>query len=170
MASVKNITLESVVSNVQPLTKANGKSVLNFSVPFSISAKSPNGNHYIDSDTLWVNCALWGKRAEFIAPHLQKGDLVLVTGSLRGNAYNSQDGEKVGINMNVDGFGFVDRTNNAAGNNSYNNAGGYNAQPAQAPAVSYNAPDANWGSEAAPNNDHPAEKAAGTWDPNSFQF
>lgn len=163
MAFVKNTTVESVVSSVQSLKTVNGKPVLNFSVPFSISAKSPNSSEYINSDTLWVDCAIWGKTAEVIAPHLRKGDVVRVTGSLRGNAYNSQDGEKVGINMSVDGFSFVDRapSNNAAGQNSYNNTGGYNANAAPAPEPAYTAPATGWGSEPDPNN---------TWGGDSLNF
>lgn len=172
MAFVKTITVESVVSSVQPLKAVNGSQVLNFSIPLSIPAKSPDGSQYINSDTLWIDCALWGKNAAAIAPHLQKGDLVRVTGNLRGNAYNSQDGEKVSINMTVDGFCFVDRapSNNTAGQNGYNNAGGYNTQSAPAPAASYNAPATNWDSDATPNNDWSAEPAAGAWDPNSFKL
>lgn len=163
MAFVKTITVESVVSNVQPLKTVNGKPVLNFSIPLSISAKSPNGGQYIDSDTIWINCAIWGKTAEIIAQHLQKGDVVRVVGALRGNAYSSQDGEKVGVNMTVDGFSFVDRapSNNAAGQNGYNNAGGYNANAAPAPEPAYAAPATGWGSEPDPDN---------TWGGDSLNF
>lgn len=171
MAFIKNTTVESVVSSVQSLKTVNRKSVLNFSIPLSISAKSPNGSQYIDSDTLWVNCAIWGKTAEVIAPHLQKGDVVRVTGSLRGNAYNSQDGEKVGINMTVDGFSFVDRTpsNNTAGQNSYNNTGGYNAVPA--PESSYAAPTTGWGAETASNSTWNTESSNNEeWNPQDMPF
>jgi single-stranded DNA-binding protein len=177
LAFVKNLTVESNVSSLKPLKTANGTPVLNFSIPLSISGKLPGDPEYHNSDTLWINCAIWGKTAEAIAPHLRDGDKVRVTGGLRGNAYNSQDGVKVSINMTVEGFCFVERaaSNNAAGQNGYNNTDGYNASTAPAPA--YAAPAPGWGSEVESNgtwNAGPNSQAAGSdngaWDPKGLNF
>lgn len=54
----------------------NNTAVLNF----SIGVKSGYGDH---EQTLWVDCALWGKQAESkLADYLVKGQKVAVTGEL----------------------------------------------------------------------------------------
>lgn len=56
--------------------EAGGTAVLNF----SIGVKSGYGNK---EQTLWVDCALWGKQAESkLADYLVKGQKVAVTGEL----------------------------------------------------------------------------------------
>lgn len=56
--------------------EAGGTSVLNF----SIGVKSGYGDK---EQTLWVDCALWGKQAESkLADYLVKGQKVAVTGEL----------------------------------------------------------------------------------------
>lgn len=59
------------------------------------------GERYRDADgnwqehTEWVNCVLFGKRAEGLTPYLQKGTRVAVEGSMRTRSYTSQkDGQK----------------------------------------------------------------------------
>lgn len=37
--------------------------------------------------TTWVDCAIWGKRAEALAPHLTKGSKVTVSGSVSADSY-----------------------------------------------------------------------------------
>ena len=54
---------------------AGGTNVVNFSV----AVKSGYGDK---EQTLWIDCALWGKRGESLAQYLLKGQKVVVSGEL----------------------------------------------------------------------------------------
>jgi len=53
--------------------------------------------------TQWVECSLWGRRAEALAPHLTKGKQVVVSGELTLREFEKRDGTK--------GFGLSVRVN-----------------------------------------------------------
>ena len=56
-------------------TTSQGKSVATLALAFSYGRKGSDGNR----PTQWVDAALWGKRAEALAPYLLKGGLVSVS-------------------------------------------------------------------------------------------
>lgn len=60
----------SVQSNNGPV------SVVNFAVAVQKRTKDASGKY----ETLWVDCSLWGQRADSIAPYLTKGQKVTVSG------------------------------------------------------------------------------------------
>lgn len=47
-----------------------------------------------DKPTIWWNCALFGKRAESLAPYLLKGGQVTVAGNLTEREWTDKDGAK----------------------------------------------------------------------------
>lgn len=63
-------------------------SVLNFAVAVQKRQKGPDGKPL----TLWVDCALWGTRADVLAQYLTKGTKVTVTGEADVEAYQANDG------------------------------------------------------------------------------
>lgn len=71
----------------------NGQSVLSFSV----AASSGYGQN---KKTEWVNCAVFGKRADSLSPYLTKGTRVTVFGAMSMNTYQTQAGE-TRSNMNL---------------------------------------------------------------------
>ena len=66
---------------------ANGKAACSFSV----AVESGYGEN---KATNWINCALFEKRAEALAPYLLKGALVGVTGQLAIEEWADKDGNK----------------------------------------------------------------------------
>lgn len=54
---------------------AGGEAVASLSLAFSYGKKGADGKR----PTQWVDGALWGKRAEALAPHLLKGGLIVAT-------------------------------------------------------------------------------------------
>lgn len=52
-----------------------GDSVANLALAYELSKKGTNGKR----PTVWVDAALWGKRAETLAPYLLKGTPLVVT-------------------------------------------------------------------------------------------
>jgi len=50
--------------------------------------------------TQWVDCSIWGRRAESLAPHLTKGKGVVVSGEVTLREYEKRDGTR-GSQMSV---------------------------------------------------------------------
>lgn len=44
--------------------------------------------------TTWVNCSMWGKRGEAVAPYLLKGTQVAISGELTNREYTDKEGNK----------------------------------------------------------------------------
>ena len=56
-------------------------------------------------ETTWMNCAVWGKRAQTAAEYLRKGAKITIAGQGKLNSYTAQDGtEKQSLNVNVNDF------------------------------------------------------------------
>ena len=52
--------------------------------------------------TSWINCNLWGKQAESLAPYLLKGTKVAVSGEFTLRPYTTKDGlEKTSADVRV---------------------------------------------------------------------
>ena len=64
---------------------------------FSVGVKSGYGDKAV---TNWINCSLWGKRADSLAPYLMKGQGVAISGELSLRKYKSKDGTE-GASMEV---------------------------------------------------------------------
>lgn len=58
---------------------------------FSFALQSGYGEKQI---TTWLNCQLWGKRAETLAPMLTKGARIGITGELTNRPYVSKSDEE----------------------------------------------------------------------------
>ena len=64
---------------------------------FSVGVTSGYGDKAV---TNWINCSLWGKRADSLAPYLMKGQGVAISGELSLRKYKSKDGTE-GASMEV---------------------------------------------------------------------
>lgn len=64
------------VGNVKDLKEVGGDKVLNFSIAVD-NGKDKGGEK---RDPTWYDCALWGKRAEALAPYIEKGSKLAVNG------------------------------------------------------------------------------------------
>jgi single-strand DNA-binding protein len=66
---------------------------------FSVALTSGYGEKKITS---WMNCSIWGKRGESVAPYLKKGTQVAISGELALRPYTNKDGiEKVSPDVRV---------------------------------------------------------------------
>jgi single-strand DNA-binding protein len=81
-----NIGQDPRLNSIQ--TATGPMSVLNFSLAVQKRQKGPDGKNL----TLWVECSLWGTRAESLAPYLKKGSKITVSGESDVEAYNANDG------------------------------------------------------------------------------
>jgi single-strand DNA-binding protein len=56
-------------------------------------------------ETTWVNCSVWGKRAETVAAYFKRGNKVTLTGSGKIRNYEKKDGSLgSSLEMNVTDF------------------------------------------------------------------
>ncbi len=92
MASGYNkVTLFGNLGAEPELRKAGDTSVLSLRIACNERYKDKSGE-WVDKAE-WVNCSVWGKRADGLARILSKGDRVLIDGSLRTRSFE-KDGQK----------------------------------------------------------------------------
>lgn len=78
------------------LRQHNGDNILNFAIGVAIGTKDK-------PETMWVDCALWGKRATSLQPYLAKGQRVSVSGPIKLEEYKAKDGTpKTRLRLSVD--------------------------------------------------------------------
>jgi single-strand DNA-binding protein len=66
---------------------------------FSVGIASGYGDKQV---TTWVNCSIWGKRGESLAPYLKKGQQVAVNGELTNRKYQDKEGnDKYSLDVRV---------------------------------------------------------------------
>jgi single-strand DNA-binding protein len=80
------------VARVEDVRQANGASVLNFVVANNVGF----GNN---KETLWVEVALFGKRAETLGDLLQKGTAVVVSGEAKLRSFQGKNGQQTVISV-----------------------------------------------------------------------
>lgn len=80
-----------------------GKAVAGFSAAFDTGWGD-------NKKTVWLDCSLWGERAEKVAPNLTKGLLILVEGDLGTREYEG----KTYLTLDVRDFKFTGKGNDAA--------------------------------------------------------
>ena len=72
---MKSFGLARIGRDVELKSTSSGEQVASLSLAFSYGRKGEDGKR----PTQWVEAALWGKRAESLAPYLLKGGLIAVT-------------------------------------------------------------------------------------------
>ena len=69
-------------------TQNGPKSVLNFSLAVQKRTKDQQGNY----ETLWIDCAVWGDRADKLSQYITKGTKLAVSGSVDVDSYEGNNG------------------------------------------------------------------------------
>jgi single-strand DNA-binding protein len=104
-----------VGKNAELRTTQGGDPVLGFSVAID-GGKDKNGNK---RDSTWVNCSIWGKRAESLQSYITKGTKLVVTGRPGVNVYEG----KGSLTLSVNDLTFM-------GGAKQEDRGGYDQSPA----------------------------------------
>lgn len=68
----------------------SGNAILRYTLAVDRDFKDKNGEKKAD----FINCVMFGKAAEGLAPYLIKGKLIGVTGAIRTGSYEAKDGGK----------------------------------------------------------------------------
>lgn len=114
---------------------AGGVSILGFGVAVNDRRRNAQTGEWEDYPN-YIDCTMFGARAESLSRILTKGMKVSIEGKLRWSQWEKKDtGEKRSkIEVIVDELEFMSSRNN--GNGDYNNASrSYNAAPVAAPSV-----------------------------------
>ncbi|NRA45326.1 MAG: single-stranded DNA-binding protein [Oligoflexales bacterium] len=89
------------LANDAHLSNASGTSVSNF----RLASEAGYGKH---QKTLWIDCSLWGPKADALHQYLLKGKLVLISGELTTKEYKRKDGSLgTGFSLTVDRIEFI---------------------------------------------------------------
>ena len=85
----------------------SGKPVANVSIPYTPRRYDQQTGQWVDAgDTVWVRASVWGDQAETFCEHVQKGQLLTLTGRPSVRAWAGNDGEPAAaLNLNVDTWG-----------------------------------------------------------------
>ena len=96
MASVNKVILIGNLGRDPELRQHNGDNILNFAIGVATGTKDK-------PETMWVDCALWGKRATSLQPYMAKGQRVTVSGPIKLEEYKAKDGTpKTRLRLSVD--------------------------------------------------------------------
>jgi single-strand DNA-binding protein len=85
--------------NAELRTTNSGGSVATFTLANTPRIKKDDA--WVDGETVWFRCAIWGAAADVAVNQITKGTRLLVTGRLNIVTYE----EKLQININVDEYG-----------------------------------------------------------------
>lgn len=88
---------------------ASGMAVLTFSVAVNESRKNQQTGEYEDYPN-YVDCTMFGRRAESVSRYLSKGTYVALTGRLHQNRWQNRDGQnRSKLEVTVDNIHFESR-------------------------------------------------------------
>lgn len=83
-----------------------GNPVASFSVASTPRSYDKDKKEYVDGETIFTNCTLWGKPAENFANSATKGTRVLVAGQFKSRTYQDREGnDRTGMDLVVDEVG-----------------------------------------------------------------
>lgn len=83
---MQTVIIAGNVGNVKEIRDVGGDKVLNFSIAVD-NGKDKNGER---RESTWWDCSLWGKRAESLAPYIQKGSRLTVQGRPSARAHEGK--------------------------------------------------------------------------------
>ncbi len=93
-------------------TTQSGTSILRFGVAVNERRRNQNGEW--EDYANFVDCTMWGKRADALAQYLTKGTKVAIEGRLHYSAWQAQDGSKRSkLDVTVDELEFMSRGDGA---------------------------------------------------------
>lgn len=93
------LTIAGNVGNVKDIRSVGDDKVLNFSIAVD-NGKDKNGEK---REATWYDCALWGKRAESLAPYIAKGSKLALSGRPSARAHEG----KAYLGLTVEGLTFM---------------------------------------------------------------
>ena len=107
MADQNVVLMTGHVGTVDELKFVGGNACLNFQLASNAKWRAADGE--LRTRTTWIRCALWGKRAQALAPLLRVGAHVLVRGQLRHRDAETSSGKHRFHELALDDLELFDR-------------------------------------------------------------
>ena len=117
-------------------TTSGGTSVLQLFVAVNDRVKDKQTGDWGDYAN-WVNCTLFGKRAESVSRFLSKGSKVAIEGKLRWSQWEKDGQKRSKIEVIVDEIEFLSRSDGGSGNGSAYDSDREQTSPRQPQASVY---------------------------------
>lgn len=106
--AINRVTIQGNLTRDGELKKlADGTSVLNFGVAINEQRKDKKTGEWVDAP-VFVECSIFGSRADGLAPFLTKGRRVTCDGRLRYHSWMKDEEKRSTITVVVTDFGFAD--------------------------------------------------------------
>jgi len=122
---------------------AGGTQVLSFGVAVNDRRRNPQNGEWEDYPN-FVDCTMFGTRAEAVSRYLSKGSKVAIEGKLRYSSWERDGQRRSKLEVIVDEIEFLSRGQQGGGQGGYGQPaygqGGYDAAPMPAPALQAPAP------------------------------
>ena len=122
---------------------AGGTQVLSFGVAVNDRRRNPQNGEWEDYPN-FVDCTMFGPRAEAVSRYLSKGSKVAIEGKLRYSSWERDGQRRSKLEVIVDEIEFLSRGQQGGGQGGYGQPaygqGGYDAAPMPAPAPQAPAP------------------------------
>lgn len=83
----------------------SGAAVCSFTVASTPRKFDKSRNEWVDGETLFMRCSLWGTEAENVAASLVKGNRVIVMGRLVSRSWDKDGEKRTATEMQVDEVG-----------------------------------------------------------------
>lgn len=132
--SINSVTISGNIGHDPELRHtASGSAVLGFSVAVNERVKDRETGEWSDKAN-WVDCVMFGNRAQSLAPYLRKGTKVAIEGKLRWSQWEKDGAKRSKIEVVVDEIEFVGARDQSA---SVAPVAAVAPPPAMRPAQSY---------------------------------
>ena len=140
-ADINRVTISgNMTRDPEVRSTASGMTVLSFGVAVNGSVKNNQTGEREDRAN-FVDCTMFGKRAESVSQYLSKGTKGFIDGSLRFSQWEDKNGNKRSkLEVIVDELEFMSSRNSNGGAPSYGGDSYGGGQSYVAPAPAYSAP------------------------------
>ena len=156
--SINIVIISGNLTRDPELRQAGNTSVLSFGVAVNDRRRNPQSGQW-ESVPNFVDCVVFGARAEPLSRYLSKGSKVAIEGKLRYSSWETKEGQRRSkLEVVVDEVEFLSSRNQGAAPQQAAPAPQYNAPQQAAPAPQYNAPQQPYA--AAPQQAAPAQYPA----------
>ena len=142
--SINRVTISGNLTRDPELrATAGGTQVLSFGVAVNDRRRNPHNGEWEDYPN-FVDCTMFGTRAEAVSRYLSKGSKVAIEGKLRYSSWERDGQRRSKLEVIVDEIEFLSRGQQGGGQGGYGQPaygqGGYDAAPMPAPAPQAPAP------------------------------
>lgn len=115
------VIVGNLTRDVELRTSASGSAIMHFGVAVNDRAKNPRTGEWEDRPN-FIDCTMFGTRAESVSRFLGKGTKVCIEGKLRWSQWESDGGRRSKLEVVVDEIELMSRRDDGDGGRPYGSA------------------------------------------------